>query len=57
MTKVLFIRAEWDDEAAVWVATSDDVPKLRFTDWCVRESMPLYPPAWAIGRNSFTAGT
>lgn len=28
MTKVLFIRAEWDDEADVWVATSDDVPGL-----------------------------
>jgi predicted RNase H-like HicB family nuclease len=28
MQKVLFIRAEWDDEANVWVATSDDVPGL-----------------------------
>jgi predicted RNase H-like HicB family nuclease len=28
MTKVLFVRAEWDAEAAVWVATSDDVPGL-----------------------------
>lgn len=28
MNKVLFIRAEWDTEAAVWVATSDDVPGL-----------------------------
>jgi hypothetical protein len=28
MTKVLFIRAEWDDDAEVWVATSDDVPGL-----------------------------
>lgn len=28
MEKALFIRAEWDDEAAVWVATSDDVPGL-----------------------------
>jgi len=28
MTKVLFIRAEWDSEAGVWVATSDDVPGL-----------------------------
>ena len=28
MNKSLFIRAEWDDEAAVWVATSDDVPGL-----------------------------
>ena len=23
-----FVRAEWDEEAAVWVATSDDVPGL-----------------------------
>lgn len=28
MQKILFIRAEWDDEAGVWVATSDDVPGL-----------------------------
>jgi predicted RNase H-like HicB family nuclease len=28
MLKVYFIRAEWDDEASVWVATSDDVPGL-----------------------------
>ena len=26
--KPLFIRAEWDEEAHVWVATSDDVPGL-----------------------------
>lgn len=26
--KIYFVRAEWDDEAAVWVATSDDVPGL-----------------------------
>ncbi len=24
----IFIRAEWDAEASVWVATSDDVPGL-----------------------------
>lgn len=28
MQKILFVRAEWDDEAHVWVATSDDVPGL-----------------------------
>ncbi len=28
MRKPLFIRAEWDEEAMVWVATSDDVPGL-----------------------------
>ncbi|WIM05410.1 MAG: DUF1902 domain-containing protein [Candidatus Nitricoxidivorans perseverans] len=28
MPRIYFIRAEWDDEASVWVATSDDVPGL-----------------------------
>ena len=27
-TKPLFVRAEWDQEALVWIATSDDVPGL-----------------------------
>ncbi len=27
-SKPYFIRAEWDDKALVWVATSDDVPGL-----------------------------
>jgi predicted RNase H-like HicB family nuclease len=26
--KPLFVRAEWDEEAQVWVATSEDVPGL-----------------------------
>lgn len=26
--KPFFVRAEWDEEAGVWVATSDDVPGL-----------------------------
>ncbi len=26
--KPLFVRVEWDEEARVWVATSDDVPGL-----------------------------
>lgn len=28
MNKPYFVRAEWDEVAAVWVATSDDVPGL-----------------------------
>lgn len=28
MVKPLLIQADWDDEAEVWVATSDDVPGL-----------------------------
>ena len=27
-TKPFFVRAEWDEEACVWVASSDDVPGL-----------------------------
>ena len=26
--KPFFVRAEWDEDARVWVATSDDVPGL-----------------------------
>lgn len=26
--KPLFVRAEWDEEASVWVATSEEVPGL-----------------------------
>ncbi|KQX41953.1 hypothetical protein ASD04_17975 [Devosia sp. Root436] len=26
--KKLLVNAEWDDEASVWVATSDDIPGL-----------------------------
>jgi len=28
MQKIFFVRAEWDQEVGVWVATSDDVPGL-----------------------------
>ena len=28
MSTLCHVRAEWDDEAKVWVATSDDVPGL-----------------------------
>ena len=28
MVKPLLVTADWDDEAGVWVATSDDVPCL-----------------------------
>jgi len=27
-TRPLYVRVEWDEDAAVWVATSDDVPGL-----------------------------
>jgi cytochrome P450 len=30
--------------------TPADVARLPFTDWVIKESMRLYPPAWGIGR-------
>jgi cytochrome P450 len=32
--------------------TAGDVPNLRYTEWVVRESMRLYPPAWGIAREA-----
>jgi cytochrome P450 len=29
-----------------------DLPKLRFTEWVIKESMRLYSPAWIIGREA-----
>ncbi len=37
----------------------DDLPRLRYTEWVFAESMRLYPPAWAMGRQAredFTLG-
>jgi cytochrome P450 len=32
--------------------TVGDLPRLRYTDMVVKESMRLYPPAWAFGREA-----
>ncbi|HUA15926.1 MAG TPA: cytochrome P450 [Verrucomicrobiae bacterium] len=32
--------------------TFDDIPKLRYVEMVLAESMRLYPPAWAMGRYS-----
>lgn len=43
---------EADDVLGDRAATAADLPKLRFADAVVRESMRLYPPAWAVGRET-----
>ncbi|HJU35199.1 MAG TPA: cytochrome P450 [Nitrososphaera sp.] len=32
------------------IPTTDDVPKLQYTEKVLRESMRLYPPVWTMGR-------
>jgi cytochrome P450 len=32
--------------------SAEDVPRLRYTTWVIRETMRLYPPAWGIGRQA-----
>jgi cytochrome P450 len=32
--------------------TVADVPRLCYTEWVIKESMRLYPPAWGIGRRA-----
>ena len=41
---------EIDRELQERVPTFDDVPRLRYVEMVLAESMRLYPPAWAMGR-------
>lgn len=52
--KPLFIRAEWDEEAKVWVATSDDVPGLAteaVTMEALREKLKVMIPELLMANN------
>lgn len=46
------LAAEVDEVAAGRSLTTDDLPRLKFTEAVITESMRLYPPAWVIGRES-----
>jgi|SRR5450432_1323103 len=53
------MHAEIDQALAGRTPTVEDVPKLRYLEMVLAESMRLYPPAWAMGRrarNDFTLG-
>jgi len=44
------MQAEIDRELQGRLPGFDDLPRLRYTEMVLAESMRLYPPAWAMGR-------
>jgi cytochrome P450 len=44
--------AEVDEVLGTSTATVDSFPRLKYTEQVFAESMRLYPPAWAMGRQS-----
>ena len=46
------MHAEIDAVLAGRAPTLDDLPQLKYTEMVLAESMRLYPPAWAMGRQA-----
>jgi cytochrome P450 len=46
------LHEELDTALAGKPPTLADLPRLTYTDWVVKESMRLYPPAWIVGREA-----
>ncbi len=46
------LHAEVDEVLGGRLPTADDARALPFTDWVLKETMRLYPPAWATGRET-----
>jgi cytochrome P450 len=46
------LAAELDEVLQGRPPTAVDVPRLRYTEWVVKEAMRLYPPAPSIGREA-----
>src|SRR5580692_9576802 len=44
------LHGEIDRELAGRLPSFDDIPRLRYAEMVLAESMRLYPPAWAMGR-------
>lgn len=49
--------AEVDAVLAGRPPSFDDLPRLRYTEMVLAESMRLYPPAWGLGRRALRAHT
>ena len=46
------LHAELDEVLKGRPPTAEDLPRLRYTEMVVAESMRLYPPAWILGRRA-----
>ena len=46
------LHAELDEVLAGRLPSAEDLPRLRYTEWVVKESMRLFPPAYAVGREA-----
>jgi cytochrome P450 len=46
------LTSELEEVLAGRSPTVEDLPRLRYADAIIKESMRLYPPAWAIGREA-----
>ncbi|MBB6142831.1 cytochrome P450 [Silvibacterium bohemicum] len=46
------LHAELDQVLEGRLPTLEDLPRLRYTEMVLAESMRLYPPAWAMGRQA-----
>ena len=44
------LSAELADVLGGRAPSADDLPRLRYAEWVVKEAMRLYPPAWGVGR-------
>jgi cytochrome P450 len=48
------VAAEVEEVLEDRLPTVEDIPRLRYTEWVIRESMRVYPPVWIIGREAIT---